>query len=96
MWSIAAFGMDKSGNGLFMLTGSPYSGHDFADILLSLPISLYNVMYLEGGPEATLYFSMNGIEFEKIGTYDTVLNEDGFSKIARPIPNVIGIVKKIR
>jgi hypothetical protein len=96
MWSIGAFGMDKSGNGLFMFTGSPYSGHDFTDILLSLPISLNNAMYLEGGPEATLYFSTNGVEFEKIGTYDTGLNENGFSKIARPIPNVIGIVKKIR
>jgi hypothetical protein len=53
-------------------------------------------MYLEGGPEATLYFSGNGIEFEKIGSYDTGLNENDFLKMARPLPNVIGIVKKSR
>ena len=96
MWSIAALGTDKSGNGLFIFTESPYSVHDFTNILLSLPVSLYNAMYLEGGPEATLYFSANGGECEKIGSYETGLNDNGFPKIARPIPNVIGIVKKSR
>ena len=96
MWSIAAFGMDKTGHGLFIFTESPYAVHDFINILLSLPISLYSAMYLEGGPEATLYLSAKGIEIEKIGSYETGLNENGFPKIARPIPNVIGIVKKFR
>jgi hypothetical protein len=70
--------------------------HDFTNILLSLPLSLYNVMYLEGGPEATLYFSANGVELEKIGTYERGLNENGFPKMARSIPNVIGIAKKFK
>jgi hypothetical protein len=96
LWSIATFGMDKSGNGLFIFTESPYSVHDFTNRLLSLPISLYNAMYLEGGPEATLYFSANEIEFEKIGSYGTGLDENDFPRIARPIPNVIGIVKNSR
>ena len=96
MWSIAAFGIDKTGHGLFIFTESPYSVHDLTNILLSLPISIYNAMYLEGGPEANLYFSANKVEFEKIGTYETRLNENGLLKIARPIPNVIGIVKKFR
>lgn len=93
---MTTFGMDKGGNALFIFTESAYSVHDFINILLSLPISLYNATYLEGGPEATFYFSANGVEFEKIGSYDTGLNENDFLKIARPIPNVIGIVKKIR
>ena len=93
-WSSAAFGIDKSGNGLFIFAESPCSVNDFTDILLSLPVSLYNAMYLEGGPEATLFFSANGVEFEKIGSYETGSNEENFPKIARPIPNVIGIVKQ--
>jgi hypothetical protein len=96
LWSITAFGMDKSGNGLFIFAEPAYSVHDFINILLFLPISLCNAMYLEGGPEATLYFSGNGIEFEKIGTYDTRLKENDFLKTARPIPNLIGIVRKPR
>jgi hypothetical protein len=92
-WSMAVFGIDKGGNALFIFTESHYSGHDFANILLSLPISIYNAMYLEGGQEATLYFSANDVEFERIGRH-TSLNENDNIPVARPIPNVIGIVKK--
>ena len=94
MWSIAAFGMDKSGNGLFIFGETPYSVHDFTQLLLALPISLYNAMYLEGGPEATLYFSAGGMEFEKVGKHQTGLSENGFQRTARPLPNAIGIRRK--
>jgi hypothetical protein len=96
LWSTTAFGMDKSGSGLFIFAEPAYSVHDLNNILLSLPISLYNAMYLEGGPEATLYLSGNKIEFEKIGTHDTGLNENDFLKMALPLPNVIGIAKKTK
>ncbi len=94
MWSIAACGIDKSGKGLFIFTETPYSVHDFINILLSLPISLYNAMYLEGGPYATLYLSAKEVEFEKIGTYEVGLSEPGSPKISLPVPNVIGIARK--
>jgi len=96
LWSITAFGMDKSGNGLFIFAEPAYSVHDLSNLLLSLPVSLFNAMYLEGGPQATLYLSANRIELEKIGSYDTSLNENDFLKIALPLPNVIGIVRKPR
>lgn len=93
MWSMAVFGIDKSGNALFIFTDSRYSGYDFANILLSIPISIHNAMYLEGGQQASLYFSANDIEFEKIG-FPGSLNKNDNAPVARPVPNVIGIVKK--
>jgi hypothetical protein len=93
MWSMAVFGIDKSGNALFVFTEAPYSGHDFAHTLLSLPIAIHNAMYLEGGQQASLYFSANHIELDRIGLPIGV-NENGNIPVARPIPNVIGIVKK--
>jgi hypothetical protein len=92
-WSMAVFGMDKRGNALFIFTEAHYSGHDFANLLLSLPISIHNAMYLEGGQEASLYFSANDIEFERMGR-PASLNENESISVARSIPNVIGIVKK--
>jgi hypothetical protein len=50
-------------------------------------------MYLEGGHEATLYFSANEMEFEKIGFPPSLRGKDSLPA-ARSIPNVIGIVKK--
>lgn len=93
-WSMAVLGIDKYGNALFIFTEAPYPVRDFVNVLLSLPISIYNAMYLEGGPEASLYFSGNGIQFERIGTYETAFKEDYAKVLARPIPNVIGIEKK--
>jgi hypothetical protein len=93
MCGMAVFGIDKSGNALLIFTESPYSGYDFINILLSLPISIYNAMYLDGGPEANLYFSVNEFQFERIGRYATD-NESDTLAVARPIPTVIGIVKK--
>ncbi len=92
-FGMAVFGIDKSGNALFIFTESPYSGYDFINILLSLPVSIYNAMYLEGGPEANLYFSANEFQFERIGRYAAGTESDPLA-VARPIPNVIGIVKK--
>ena len=94
IWSMAVFGMDQNREALFIFTEAPYSGHDFINILLSLPISIFNAVYLEGGPEASLYFSSNGVEFEKVGIYETGSQDDPYKAIARPIPNVIGIIKK--
>ncbi len=93
MYGMAVFGIDKSGNALLIFTEFPYSAYDFINILLSLPISIYNAMYLEGGPEANLYFSLNESQFEKIGRHATD-NESDTLAVARSIPNVIGIVKK--
>jgi len=93
MWSMAVFGIDQNGNALFIFTKSSYSGYEFANILLSLPISIHNAMYLEGGQEASLYFSANDVEFERIG-FPASLNGNDHISVARPVPNVIGIVKK--
>jgi hypothetical protein len=59
-WSMVLFGMDTRGNALWIFTRSPYTIRHFSEILLSLPLSLQNVMYLEGGPEASLFLAGNG------------------------------------
>ena len=96
MWSLAVLGMDKSGNVLFIFSESPYSVHDFINVLLSLPISLYNAMYLEGGAEASLYFSSNGVELDKVGNNGSGLNDSLVRGVVRAIPNVLGITKKTK
>lgn len=93
-WSMVALGSDKMGNILFLFTRSPYSVHDFIEILLALPLGISTTMYLEGGPEASLYFSTPGTEIEKYGSFETGFNLDDSHEFAWPIPNVIGIVKK--
>jgi uncharacterized protein YigE (DUF2233 family) len=93
-WSLAVLGMDKEGSVLFILSEAPYSGYDFNNVLLSLPLSIFNATYLEGGPEASLYFSVAGTGLEKVGIYGTDPDGSVVRSGAYPIPNVIGITKK--
>jgi hypothetical protein len=90
-WSTAAIGMDRRGRVLFLHSRSPYSTHDFINILLDLPIDLKNALYAEGGPEAQLYVRGGGQEFEFIGSYETGFREADDNRRARPVPNVVGV-----
>ena len=93
-WSTLAMGMDTRGDILFLFCRTPGSVHDFIEILLSLPLSLKSAMYLEGGPQASLYLSTPKMTMERYCTLDGL--ESDSIKFALPIPNVIGITKKTR
>jgi hypothetical protein len=93
-WSMVLFGIDEKGNVLLISTRSPYTIRNFSEILLSLPLAIKNVMYLEGGPEASLYLEANGKKIERIGSYETGFWESDTNEQFWPLPNVIGIVKK--
>jgi len=93
-WSMVVVGIDKEGNTLFIFTRSPYSVHDFINILLTPELNIYNIMYLEGGPEASFYLNHNETEVAKVGSYETGFYESDQNHNFWPIPNVIGISKK--
>lgn len=93
-WSEAALGQDREGNILFIFSRSPFSMHDLNKILLKLPIRLVCAQHLEGGPEASLFFSHNGKKLELVGSFETGFNEDDENTVFWPIPNVLGIIKR--
>jgi hypothetical protein len=94
MWSEAALAEDEQGNILFVFSRAPYSMHDFNDILLQLPINIVCAQHLEGGPEASLYFSYKNIQIDEFGSYETDYKENDGSDYALRVPNVLGILKK--
>lgn len=93
-WSIAALGMDKAGNILFIFSRSPYSVHDFVNMLLTFPLNIRGAMYLEGGPKAGLYIATDQLTLEAFGSYETALTENNDTRAAWPIPNILGIVPR--
>jgi uncharacterized protein YigE (DUF2233 family) len=93
-WSTLAMAMDKGGKVLIIFSQHPYSVHDLIEILLSLPLSLYNAMYLEGGPQASFFLSTKNVTLEKNGGWEDSPHSNGAFQVSWPIPNVLGIVKK--
>lgn len=94
IYGSAAIGMDKDNHVLFILSRSPFSTHDLIHILLSLPIHIKSAMYVEGGPEATLYMSVHDKEMIFVGTCEADASENEDLKSLQGIPNVIGVVKR--
>ncbi len=93
-WSEAALGEDTYGNALLIFCRQPFSMHDLNNILISLPIDIACAQHLEGGPEASLYFSHRSKIIEAVGSYETGLTESLGNSHYWAIPNVIGFVKK--
>ncbi len=95
-WSTAAIGVDDRGRVLFIHARSPWPVHDLAARLLALPIGLARAMYVEGGPEATLYIHAGKREEELVGSFETGFWENDGNTEAWALPNVVVAVPKKR
>lgn len=91
--SIAAIGIDTRGQVLFIHCQAPLVIYEFNEALLSLPIDIFNAMYVEGGPEAAMYLKTDTIDRSWPGRYENPLLGTITQKLW-PIPNVIGIMPK--
>ncbi len=94
-WSTACIGADADGRILLIHCRSPYSTHRLIDVLLGLPLSLARLMYVEGGPEASLYVKLDGkVVVAETGSYETGFFENDTNRAFWPLPNVIGIAPR--
>ena len=90
-FGIASVGIDKDGNILFIHSNKPYSVNTFNQILLKLPIYLYNAMFVEGGSEAFIYVNTKKLPGERLVTTNDWSRYDRNHDLL-PMPNVLGII----
>jgi len=90
-YSTAAVAVDEAGRLLMIHCRSPYTTHDFIDILLALPLDIVNAMYVEGGPESQLFVDAGGEEREFVGSFESGFVESELNRRAWPIPNVVAL-----
>lgn len=92
--SMVVASTDTEGNIYFVFTRSPYTHQTMIRFLMGLPLNLRTTVYLEGGPEASLYLCSGDTIIAKYGSYVSNSyardDNDHFWKI----PNTIGVVKK--
>ncbi len=94
-WSEAALGEDDRGRALLIFSRSPYSMHDLNRLLLSLPLGLVAAQHLEGGPEAQFCILAADLMRDLVGSYETGFWENDDNRQAWPLPNVIGVRRRI-
>ncbi|MBC8423125.1 phosphodiester glycosidase family protein [bacterium] len=90
-YSTAAVAVDSVGRLLLIHCRSPYTTHDFIDILLALPLDIVNAMYVEGGPESQLFVDAGGVAREFVGSFESGFIESELNLRAWPIPNVVAL-----
>lgn len=91
-WSHAVVGIDSRGRLLFIHARSPWSTHDFVEMLLRLPIDLARLQYAEGGPEASLWIAP--AKHDLFGSFETAFYETDDNPAPWPIPNILGITRR--
>lgn len=83
--------LDSAKNIYFVFTRSPYTHNQVIEFMRAFPNKLYHAIYMEGGPQTSLYIKIGDTEISKIGSYvsDTYAHDNNveFWKL----PNVIGI-----
>jgi hypothetical protein len=92
--SMVVLANDVYGNILFVFTRSPYTANQMSKMLLGFPLHVYSAMYLEGGPESSLYVNAGDTIIEKVGSWVSRGwardDNDHFWRL----PNVIGVKRK--
>ncbi|MEZ4889720.1 MAG: phosphodiester glycosidase family protein [Crocinitomicaceae bacterium] len=78
----------------FVFTRSPYSQNEMIRFMTQLERPLRNAIYMEGGPQTSLYVDTETERIEKLGSY--VSNTYPITTNAEfwKLPNVIGIKRK--
>jgi Phosphodiester glycosidase len=89
-WSTACVGTDAAGRVLFIHVRSPFTTHDLIEALRALPLDLRRLMYVEGGPEASLVVAVRGeVLLSEVGSFETGFHEADDNRVFWPVPNVL-------
>jgi hypothetical protein len=85
---------DLQGNLYIVFTRSPYTHRDMIGFLIGLPLNIRTTVYLEGGPETSLYLNTGDTVIAKYGSYVSNTCDNDDNDHFRKIPNVIALRKK--
>ena len=85
---------DISGNLYIVFTRSPYTHKNMISFLQGIPLNIRTTVYLEGGPETSLYVNTGDTVIAKYGSYVSNTCDNDDNDRFRKIPNVIALRKK--
>lgn len=89
-YSAAAIGMDRDGRVVFLHARTPTSMTRFAEVIAAPGAGVRAALYVEGGPEASVYVSSGAFTLEQVGSYETGFNENDDNRHFWDLPNVLG------
>jgi hypothetical protein len=88
--SMLVVGQDNKGYLYFIFTRSPYYHQDMVSFLKQMPFQLGETIYLEGGPETSVYLNTPKMKLSLMGSYVSNTYPTDKNDHFWPLPNVIG------
>jgi hypothetical protein len=82
---------DDKNNLIIIFNRSPYSQNQMIDFMKQFPTPLHNAIYMEGGPETSLYVNIGDFCLQKVGSYVSGTYAKDTNETFWRLPNVIGI-----
>lgn len=82
---------DAEGNIYYIFSRSPYTHNQMIGFMMDFPFELTNAIYLEGGPETSLYVKVGDTLIERVGSYVSQTYPRDDNDHFWPLPNVIGL-----
>ena len=87
-YSAAGFGVDDEGRAVFMHTRTPYR-MTVLNRMLADGHGLRGMIYMEGGPEASLVVNAEGHRITEMGSYEDGFNENDDNDVFWQVPNIV-------
>jgi len=82
---------DKKGQIYFVFTRSPYSHNEMIQFMINLDEPLTNAIYMEGGPQTSLFITTEKDRIEKLGSYVSRTYPTDKNGEFWELPNIIGL-----
>jgi hypothetical protein len=89
-YSAAAFGADDRGRAVFLHTRTPYPMAVLNEMIAGMSLGIRGLVYMEGGPEASLVVRDEQRSLTEIGSWEDGFNENDDNHRLWEIPSVIG------
>lgn len=93
-YSAAAFGADRDGRAVFVHSRTPYRMRELNRMIADLDLGIRGLVYMEGGPEASLVVRDGARSVTEIGSWEDGFNESDDNRELWAIPSVIGFARR--
>lgn len=92
--SMIVIATDVKRNVLILITRIPYPLDVFSQMMLEMPLDIQRAMYLEGGPQASLYVETKDSTIQKYGSWVYPGYAHDKNDHLWELPNIIGVKKR--
>lgn len=92
--SMLVVAVDDHQNIYYIFSRSPYSHNQMIDFMRNFEFRLINAIYMEGGPQTSLFINVGDKRIEKLGSYVSRTFPNDNNAEYWNLPNVIGVKLK--